>query len=177
MPVKVKICGVRTREIVDTAVDAGADYIGLVFFPKSPRHLELEAAQPLAQAALGRIGPLRSRSIQTTRLSTASSPRFSPNLLQLHGSETPDRVASIRARFGLPIIKAIGVASADDVAKGCGLSRHCRSDPVRCQGAEGSDSPADKAGVSIGALDGLSAERPFALSGGLDPDNVWEALP
>ena len=55
MPVKVKICGVRTREIVDTAVDAGADYIGLVFFPKSPRHLELEAAQPLAQAALGRI--------------------------------------------------------------------------------------------------------------------------
>jgi len=55
MPVKVKICGVRTREIVDTAVDAGADYIGLVFFPRSPRHLELEAAQKLAGAALGRI--------------------------------------------------------------------------------------------------------------------------
>ena len=55
MPVKVKICGVRTPAIVDVAVEAGADYVGLVFFPRSPRHLELEAAQPLAEAALGRI--------------------------------------------------------------------------------------------------------------------------
>src|SRR5512145_803321 len=100
MPVKVKICGVRSREIVDVAVEAGADYIGLVFFPRSPRHLEPEAAQKLAEAALGRIetvavivdpdDALIDRLITTVR----------PNLLQLHGSEAPDRVASIRARFG-----------------------------------------------------------------------------
>ena len=117
MPVKVKICGVRTREIVDTAVDAGADYIGLVFFPKSPRHLELEAAQPLAQAAIGRIATVAVTVDPDDALIDRVVTTVQPTLLQLHGSETPDRVASIRARFGLPIIKAIGVASADDAAK------------------------------------------------------------
>ena len=109
MPVKVKICGVRTREIVDTAVDAGADYIGLVFFPKSPRHLELEAARPLAQAALGRIETVAVTVDPDDAFIDRLVTTVQPTLLQLHGSETPDRVAAIRARFGLPIIKAIGV--------------------------------------------------------------------
>ena len=102
MPVKVKICGVRTREIVDTAVDAGADYIGLVFFPRSPRHLELEAAQKLAGGSFGphrdgcRHGRPRRRADRP-----ASSSKVRPNLLQLHGNETPDRVAAIRAQLRL----------------------------------------------------------------------------
>ena len=91
MPVKVKICGVRTREIVDTAVDAGADYIGLVFFPRSPRHLELEAAQPLAQAALGRIETVAVTVDPDDAFIDRLVTTVHPNLLQLHGSETPDQ--------------------------------------------------------------------------------------
>src|SRR4029079_6841018 len=106
MPVKVKICGGRTRAIVDTAVDAGADYIGLVFFPRSPRHLELEAAQKLAGAALGRIETVAVTVDPDDALIDRLLAKVRPNLLQLHGNETPDRVAAIRARFGLPIIKA-----------------------------------------------------------------------
>ena len=177
MPVKVKICGVRTREIVDTAVDAGADYIGLVFFPRSPRHLALEAAQPLAQAALGRIETVAVTVDPDDAFIDRLVTTVHPNLLQLHGSETPDRVASIRARFGLPIIKAIGVASADDAAKAAEYRGIADLILFDAKAPEGSDLPGGQGrSFDWSVLSRLSAERPFALSGGLDPDNVWEAL-
>ena len=120
---------------------------------------------------------LRSPSIQTTRLSTGSSTTVHPNLLQLHGSETPDRVASIRARFGLPIIKAIGVASADDAAKAAEYRGIADLILFDAKAPEGSDLPGGQGrSFDWSVLSRLSAERPFALSGGLDPDNVWEAL-
>ena len=116
MPAKVKICGVRTPAIVETAAEAGADYVGFVFFEKSPRYLTLAAAKALARAARGRIGTvavlvdpddaLIDRVVETVR----------PDLLQLHGSETPERVAAIKARAKLPVMKAVAVASVADVA-------------------------------------------------------------
>ena len=116
MPAKVKICGVRTPAIVETAAEAGADYVGFVFFEKSPRYLTLAAAKSLARAARGRIGTvavlvdpddaLIDRVVETVR----------PDLLQLHGSETPERVAAIKARAKLPVMKAVAVASVADVA-------------------------------------------------------------
>ena len=117
MPVKVKICGVRTREIVDTAVDAGADYVGLVFFPNSPRYIAPDAARPLAETASGRIETVAVLVDPDDALIEDILATVRPGLLQLHGSETPDRVAAVKARSGLRVIKAIGVATADDVAK------------------------------------------------------------
>jgi phosphoribosylanthranilate isomerase len=175
MPVKVKICGVRTREIVGTAVEAGADYIGLVFFPRSPRHLELEAARPLADAALGRIETVAVTVDPDDALLDRIVATVRPNLLQLHGSETPDRVASIRARFGLPVIKAIGVRSADDVAQAADYRGIADLILFDAKGPAGSGLPGGH-GKTFDWSVLSSAERPFALSGGLDPDNVWEAL-
>jgi phosphoribosylanthranilate isomerase len=177
MPVKVKICGVRTREIVDVAVDAGADYVGLVFFPRSPRHLEIEAAQPLAEAAFGRIATVA----VTVDPDDAALDRIltmvRPNLLQLHGSETPDRVASIRGRAGIPIVKAIGVASADDVAKGADYRGVADLILFDAKANADSNLPGGQGRTfDWTILSRLAAERPFALSGGLDPDNVREAL-
>jgi phosphoribosylanthranilate isomerase len=177
MPVKVKICGVRTREIVGTAVEAGADYVGLVFFPKSPRHLELEAARPLAEAALGRIETVAVVVDPDDASLDQILTRVRPNLLQLHGSETPDRVAAIRGRFGLPIIKAIGVASADDMAKAASYRGIADLILFDAKAPAGSDLPGGQGKTfDWSILSRLSAEQPFALSGGLDPDNVWEAI-
>jgi|RhiMetdeSRZDD1v2_1073273.scaffolds.fasta_scaffold70875_2 phosphoribosylanthranilate isomerase len=175
MPVKVKICGVRTREIVDAAVDAGADYVGLVFVPRSPRHLELEAAQKLAEAALGRIETVAVTVDPDDALIDRLVTTVRPNLLQLHGSETPGRVASIRARFGLPIIKAISVASAADVAKAADYRGVAGLILFDAKAPAGSGLPGGH-GKTFDWSVLSSAEHPFALSGGLDPDNVWEAL-
>jgi phosphoribosylanthranilate isomerase len=177
MPVKVKICGVRTREIVDVAVDAGADYIGLVFFPRSPRHLETKAARELAEAASGRIETVAVTVDPDDALLDRLITMVRPNLLQLHGSETPERVSSIRARFGLPIIKAIGVGCADDVAKAADYRGVADLILFDAKAPAGSDLPGGHGrAFEWNILSRLSAEHPFALSGGLDPDNVWEAL-
>ena len=175
---KVKICGVRTREIVDTAVDAGADYIGLVFFPKSPRYVEPDAARPLAELASGRIETVAVMVDPDDALVDRLLTTVRPGLLQLHGGETPERVAAIKARSGLRVIKAIGVATADDVRKAAayrGVADMILFDakaPAGCSDLPGGHGLA----FEWRALRGLGAERPFALSGGLDPDNVWEAL-
>jgi phosphoribosylanthranilate isomerase len=175
MPVKVKICGVRTREIVDVAVDAGADYVGLVFFPRSPRHLELEAAHKLAEAALGRMKTVAVTVDPDDALIDRLLTTVRPNLLQLHGSETPDRVAAIKMRFGLPVIKGIGVRSADDVAKAADYRGIADLILFDAKAPEGSDLPGGH-GKPFDWTVLRSAEHPFALSGGLDPDNVWQAV-
>ena len=177
MPVKVKICGVRTREIVDTAVDAGADYVGLVFFPNSPRYVELEAARPLAETASGRIETVAVLVDPDDALIEDILATVRPGLLQLHGSETPDRVAAVKARSGLRVIKALGVATADDVAKAAAYRGIADMILFDAKAPAGSNLPGGHGFVfDWRALGGPSVERPFALSGGLDPDNVSEAL-
>jgi phosphoribosylanthranilate isomerase len=177
VPVKVKICGVRTREIVDTAVDAGADYVGLVFFPKSPRHIAPEAARPLAELALGRIETVAVLVDPDDALVDEILATVRPSLLQLHGSEPPERAAAIKSRSGLRVIKAIGVATADDVGKASAYWGIADMILFDTKAPAGSDLPGGH-GLTFDwhALAGPSVERPFALSGGLDPDNVWEAL-
>lgn len=174
---KVKICGVRTREIVDTAVDAGADYVGLVFFPKSPRHIAPEAARPLAELALGRIETVAVLVDPDDALVDEILATVRPSLLQLHGSEPPERAAAIKSRSGLRVIKAIGVATADDVGKASAYWGIADMILFDTKAPAGSDLPGGH-GLTFDwrALAGPSVERPFALSGGLDADNVWEAL-
>jgi phosphoribosylanthranilate isomerase len=177
VPVKVKICGVRTPAIVNVVMEAGADYVGFAFFPKSPRYITPEAARPLAELVFGRIETVAVLVDPDDALIDDVLTTVRPNLLQLHGSETPQRVAAIRAYSGLRTIKAIGVATAEDVAKAATYRGIADMILFDARPPVGSDVPGGH-GLAFDwhALSGLRPERPFALSGGLDPDNVWEAL-
>ncbi len=175
MPVKVKICGVRTPAIVETAAEEGADFVGLVLFPKSPRHVELEEARVLAAVARGRIGTVAVMVDPDDALVDGVVERVRPDLLQLHGSETPERVAAIRGRARLPVMKAIAVAEAYDVAD---AGKYAASADFILFDAKASPDALLPGGNGVpfnwDALKGI--EPPFALSGGLTPDTVGEAI-
>jgi phosphoribosylanthranilate isomerase len=173
--VKVKICGVRTPAIIDTAVQEGADFVGLVFFPKSPRYVSPEDAGALAEAARGRIGTVAVLVDPNDALIDRVVAAVHPDLLQLHGSETPERVASIRVRTHLPVMKAIPVAEIGDAQEAgayAGIADYILFD---AKSAPEAVLPGGN-GVPFNwkALTGLSP--PFALSGGLTPRNVSEAI-
>jgi phosphoribosylanthranilate isomerase len=173
--VKVKICGVRTPAIIDTAVQEGADFVGLVFFPKSPRYVSPEDAGALAEAARGRIGTVAVLVDPNDALIDRVVAAVHPDLLQLHGSETPERVASIRVRTHLPVMKAIPVAEIGDAQEAgayAGIADYILFD---AKSAPEAVLPGGN-GVPFNwkALTGLSP--PFALSGGLTPGNVGEAI-
>ncbi len=175
MPVKVKICGVRTPVIIETAAEAGADYVGLVLFANSPRYVELEEARVLAAIARGRIGTVVVMVDPDDALIDGVIERVRPDLLQLHGSETPARVAAIKARAGLPVMKAVAIAGPADVAAAAAYA--ASADHILF------DAKADPAAALPGgngvafdwlALKGFAA--PFALSGGLTPETVGAAI-
>jgi phosphoribosylanthranilate isomerase len=175
VPVKVKICGVRTPAIVETASEAGADFIGLVLFAKSPRHVELEEARVLAAVARGKIGTVAVLVDPDDALVDGVVERVRPDFLQLHGSETPERVAAIRARAGLPVMKAVAVAEACDVAD---ADKYAASADFILFDAKASPDALLPGGNGVlfnwDALKGI--KPPFALSGGLTPDTVGEAI-
>ena len=175
MPVKVKICGVQTPAIVETAAAEGADFVGLVLFPQSPRHVELEEARVLAAVARGRIGTVAVMVDPDNALVDGVVERVRPDLLQLHGSETPERVAAIRARAGLPVMKAIAVAEAGDVAAAEAYAASADHILFDAKAGPGTALPGGN-GMAFDwtALTGFAA--PFALSGGLTPDNVGVAI-
>ena len=177
MPVKVKICGVRTPAVIAAAAEAGADYVGFVFFPRSLRYVSLEDAAPLAEAARGKIKTVAVLVDPEDSLIEKVARIVRPDMLQLHGGETPERAAAIKARTELPILKAIPVGGASDVKEAdafAGIADMILFDSMA----------PSRTGVSGGngvafdwrALRGLSREQPFALSGGLNPGNVGEAL-
>jgi phosphoribosylanthranilate isomerase len=175
VPVKVKICGVRTPAIVDTAADEGADFIGLVLIPKSPRHVELEEARVLAAVARGKIGTVAVLVDPDDALVDGVVERVRPDFLQLHGSETPERVTAIRTRARLPVMKAIAVAEACDVAD---ADKYATSADFMLFDAKASPDALLPGGNGVPfnweALKGI--KPPFALSGGLTPDTVGEAI-
>jgi len=175
--VKVKICGVRTPAILDVAAEAGADYIGLIFFPKSPRRIEPEAARALVQRAGGKVKTVAVLVDPDDTAVDRVANEVGPDFLQLHGSETPERAAAIKARSGLPIIKAISVEARSDAATASAYRGIAELILF--------DAKADSAALLPGgngvafdwtALAGPSIERPFALSGGLTAANVGEAI-
>lgn len=175
MPVKVKICGVRTPAIVETAADAGADYVGLVFFAKSPRALTPEAARILANTARGKIATVAVLVDPDDALIDRVVEAVTPDLLQLHGGESPERVAAIKARTNLPVMKALAIATASDVA--AAHAYEAIADRILFD-AKADASAALPGGNGIAfdwrALKGFGA--PFALSGGLNPDTVATAI-
>ncbi len=175
-PVLVKICGLSTPQTLDATIAAGADLAGFVFFAKSPRHIDLDTARALGEQAAGRIQKV-ALTVDTDDAALAEIvAALRPDMLQLHGHESPERVGAVKARFGLPVIKAIGVASAADVAA-------ARSYDGVADWLLFDAKPAPDATVPGGAgvvfdwelLRNITAAK-WMLSGGLDPKNVAAAL-
>ena len=175
MAVKVKICGVRTPAVIEAAAEAGADYVGLVIFPNSPRYVEVEEARVLAAIAKGRLGTVAVLVDPDDALIDEVVERVRPDLLQLHGTETPERVAAIKARAGLPVMKAIAVAEAADVAKANAYAGSADYILFDSKAAAGATLPGGN-GVAFDWRALTGAKAPFALSGGLTPDTVGEAI-
>jgi phosphoribosylanthranilate isomerase len=177
MSVLVKICGLKTSEALDVALEAGADLVGFVFFAPSPRHVAIEAARALGKRVRGRAQKVALSVDAGDDELAASIEALEPDLLQLHGRETPERVATVRGRFGLPVMKALPIAERTDLAA---IRRY---DAVADRLIF--DARAELAATRPGGLgkrfdwrllEKLQTRVPFMLSGGLDALNVVEAL-
>lgn len=177
MTVIVKICGLSTEETLDAALDAGVDMVGFVFFPKSPRAVSIERAAALAALARGRAEIVALTVDMDDAGLAAIADTVKPDWLQLHGGESVERVAEIRRRFGLKVMKALGIRSAEDivgVAPYAGIADRLLLDAKPPKGAA---HPGGN-GVTFDwhLLDALDPGLSYMLSGGLDADNVAEAL-
>lgn len=172
----IKICGLSTPETLEAAIAARADYAGFVFFPPSPRNVSPRDAATLAARAEGRIGRVGLFVDATDEAIAEALAAARLDTLQLHGSETPERAAQLRARFGLPVWKAVSVASAADVARAnayAGATDLVLFDAKTPKGAL-------PGGMGLAFDWSLIAnwKGPLAwgLAGGLTPDNVAEAV-
>ncbi|WP_159731577.1 phosphoribosylanthranilate isomerase [Methylosinus sp. Ce-a6] len=175
--VVIKICGLSTRSTLEAAIAAGADMAGFVFFEKSPRHISLETARDLgAAAAAGRIAKVALVVDADDSTLDAIVAALAPDLLQLHGKETPERVAAVKARFGLPVVKAVGVASAADVESAAAYRGVADLLLFDAKPAPGATVPGGAGAIfDWELLRGYSGGN-WMLSGGLDPANVAEAV-
>lgn len=178
MSLLVKICGITTMPIVDAAIEAGADMIGLVFFERSPRNVSPGIAGALAERARGRAGIVALTVDATDDALAAIMAGLRPDLIQLHGAETPERVADIRARFSVKAMKAIGVAQACDLAPVRAYAAVC--DMLLVDAKPPKDAAALPGGNGLSfdwrLVAGLDPGRPVMLSGGLNPANVADAV-
>ncbi len=177
MPVEIKICGLMTPDTLDAALDAGADYVGFVFFPPSPRHLGFEAARPLGERVRGRAKKVALSVDADNDWLAASIDALKPDMLQLHGRETPERVASVRSRFRLPVMKSIPVETRSDLSP-IRLYAHAADRLIFDARAPREATRPGGLGKSFdwNLLAGIDPGIPFMLSGGLDATNVAEAL-
>lgn len=176
-PLIIKTCGLSTVETVDAALDAGADMIGLVFFPRSPRHVSFEQAAMLAKRIRGKAELVALTVDADDALLGQIIDAVAPDWLQLHGSETPERVKEIREKFAPSVMKAIGVREAADIAKASAYEPVCDRILFDSKPPKSADVPGGT-GKSFDwhLLENLDLTKPFMLSGGLDADNVAEAL-
>lgn len=175
--VRVKVCGLKTPADVAAAAAAGAQYIGLNFFAKSPRSVDVQTARALALLAPGGMCKVSLTVDADDAMLDAITAAVPLDMLQLHGHETPARVAEVRARYGLPVMKAVGVASEEDLPQL--LDYSLVADQILV------DAKAPK-GAALPGGNGLPFDwrlvtqrrwlRPWMLAGGLTPENVAEAV-
>lgn len=177
MSLLVKICGLNTAAALDAALDAGADLVGFVFFAPSPRNIELAAACVLGTRVASRAAKVALSVDADDALLGAIVEALDPDMLQLHGNETPQRVAAVKSRFGLPVMKAIAVAARSDLAAASayvGIADRLLFDaraPREATRPGGLGTPFDWR-----LLQNFESTVPFMLSGGLDTENVATAL-
>ncbi|SFQ15927.1 phosphoribosylanthranilate isomerase [Roseivivax halotolerans] len=175
--VRVKICGLTRVEDVRAAAEAGAAYVGFVFFPKSPRNVSVEAARELAlevPPGIAKVGLLVDPSDALLDEIDAAVPL---DMIQLHGRETPERVAEVRARMGLPVMKALGVSSEDDLAKVAAYGRVADQLLIDAKAPEGAELPGGN-GLAFDwrLVQGRRWPVPWMLAGGLTPENARRAV-
>lgn len=175
----VKICGLSTPETIEAGLASGANWIGFVFFPKSPRHVEYGKAKEL-------VGPVRGKASIVALTVNASDEELdaideaiNPDIWQLHGEESPQRVREIKQRYGRPVMKALAIRDKEDLDPIPAYEEVC--DILLFDAKPPADMKTDLPGGNGIAFDwtlisGLSLKKPFMLSGGLDPENVAEAI-
>jgi phosphoribosylanthranilate isomerase len=177
MSLAVKICGLSTRETLDAALDAGADMVGFVFFPPSPRHIRLETARELGRQVRDRAQKVALTVDADDATLADIVEALQPDILQLHGRETVARLRDIKQKFGLQVMKALAVETAADLA----------SLPLYAAAADRIlfDARAPKEATRPGGLgavfdwhvlENLDLKLPFMVSGGLNAGNVAEAV-
>lgn len=172
----IKICGVTTPEALDAAMTARADHIGFVFFAKSPRNVAPGDAAALAVRAAGRISRvgLFVDAVDSLIAEAVAAARL--DVLQLHGSETPERAAQLRARFGLPVWKAVAVASAADIARAEAWAGAADLVLFDAKTPKGSLPGGMGLAFDWSLLAAWKQRAPWGLAGGLNPANVAEAV-
>lgn len=176
MRTQVKICGINTAEALSAAIGAGADAVGFVFFLPSPRAVAPDRAAGLA----ARAGGVRKVGLfvdADDMLIDAAVRAAGLDVLQLHGTESPQRVAAVRQRFGLPVWKAAGVRTEADIAAAARAYGMADALLLDAKAAEGAALPGGN-GLRFDwrALSTARPAMPWILAGGLDPDNVAEAI-
>lgn len=177
MEVRVKICGLRTAEDLAAVAAAGAAYAGFVFFPKSPRHLSIEAARALALGAPEGLCKVALTVDAQDAALDAIIEAVPLDMLQLHGHESPARVAEVKARYGLPVMKAMGVADEGDLAGLMEMSLAADQLLIDAKPPKGADLPGGN-GLAFDwrLLVGRKWLKPWMLAGGLTPENVAQAV-
>ncbi|MGQ0741665.1 MAG: phosphoribosylanthranilate isomerase [Alphaproteobacteria bacterium] len=177
MSVGIKICGINSGEAAHAALAAGADFGGLVFRPRSPRRVSFDLARTLAGGMRGRMQVVAVFANAGDADIAGALANARPNLVQLHGSETPARVAHLRQRFGLPVIKAIAVAESVDIEAAHGFEDVADFLLFDARAPLGADYEGGHgAAFDWRLLSGKSFKLPWLLSGGLTPSNVAEAI-
>lgn len=177
MSLAIKICGLKTPEALDVALESGADMVGFVFFGPSPRNLAISASRALGVQAQGRAAKVALTVNANDQTLHAIVAALKPDMLQLHGNEPPERVAVVRSRFGLPVMKALPIAVRADLSP---IRQY--SNVADCLLFDARPSSGDTRPGGLGKvfdwtlLTGLNATVPFMLSGGLDAGNVAEAV-
>lgn len=177
MAIEVKICGLNTAATMRTALDAGADYVGLVFFDPSPRNVTLETAGELADLARDRAKIVALLVDPDNELVDRIMPYVAPDLLQLHGSESPVRVAEIKRRTGCAVMKVIKVESVSDAAHALDFTGIADLILFDAKAPKGAVLPGGN-GIAFdwSTLDDVKDKVPYMLSGGLTPETVADAI-
>ena len=177
LPTRVKICGLRDAAMLDAAVQAGAAYVGLVFFEKSPRNVTLAQAAALAAMVPAGVAKVALVVDADDAQLDALLAQVPVDILQLHGAETPARVTEVKARYGLPVMKAVGVAGPDDLAALDAYAQVADQLLVDAKPPKGADLPGGN-GLSFDwrLIAGRRWPVPWMLAGGLTPANVAQAV-
>jgi len=177
MPLGAKICGLTTQQAVAAAIAGGADFVGFVFFPASPRNIDIVVAAELAAFARGQTNIVALTVDASDELLDAIVVAVRPDYLQLHGHETPERTRHVRERYGLPIIKALPVAAPGDVEAAAHFNGAADIILFDAKPQPGAFLPGGN-GLAFDwtLLEPLKGRFAFMLSGGLNPENVREAI-
>ena len=175
-PLIIKICGIKTPEILETAIDAGADMVGFMHFSRSPRHVSIEELGDLISLARGRIQTCVVL-VNPDNSCVAEVAALGPDWIQLHGPETPHRVEAIRAEAGVEIMKALPIGTAEDVAHVADFVDVADGILLDAKPPKGADRPGGLGETfDWSLLKALDPSIPFMLSGGLTPQTVADAV-